>query len=351
MWFLATLATSVIVLVIYSVQLPVLSSRRRRSELEEIAHKVDVLLDRCFAHLVGLEEVRKELSKFGVGFLLREKRRMEGKKPGAGNGDDALDHFMVLGKPGVGKTTVAAALAKFLISIGRCDRMKKVSRADLVGSYVGQTERKTKKILQNKKSCIIIDEAYTLYQPGASGSDYGKIALEIILEAMSAKDNDIVVVLIGYEGAMHEMGKVNDGFWRRITQSLTIPDLTAVLMAAIFEKKVETKYLSLAPDVTTKWLETFFEENFKAVGQNHNGSLPVKLLGHATHYLNARVVTEGDMTLRLTRSDIENGRDDLLSQFRMLDRHVDFSVHVSQFFKNYGQQLVFEGIRWVICGK
>ena len=58
-----------------------------------------------------------------------------------------------------------------------------VTRADLVGQYIGCTAPKTEEVLKKAMGVLFIDEAYYLYRP-ENERDYGQEAIEILLQVM-----------------------------------------------------------------------------------------------------------------------------------------------------------------------
>ena len=58
---------------------------------------------------------------------------------------------------------------------------------------------------------LFIDEAYYLHRPENEG-DYGQEAIEILLQVMEDKRDDLVVILAGYGERMDSFFGSNPGF-------------------------------------------------------------------------------------------------------------------------------------------
>ena len=77
-----------------------------------------------------------------------------------------------LGNPGTGKTTVAKHYGNILKTLGMLSKGDVIIKNphDFVGQVIGESEAKTKKILDNAKgSVLVIDEAYGLHPGGSKG--------------------------------------------------------------------------------------------------------------------------------------------------------------------------------------
>jgi probable Rubsico expression protein CbbX len=130
------------------------------------------------------------------------------------------------GRPGTGKTTVALRVAKLLHRLGYVRRAHVVvaTRDDLVGQYVGHTAPKTKEVLQKAAGGVLfIDEAYYLYR-AENERDYGQEAIEILLQFMENRRDDLVVIFAGYKDRMDTFFQSNPGLHSRIAHHLEFPD-------------------------------------------------------------------------------------------------------------------------------
>ena len=84
---------------------------------------------------------------------------------GLENKNTDYNHIVLCGGPGMGKTHVAKIIGKIYTKLGFLSKgeFKEIKLTDLKAGYVGQTEIKTQKLLDESKGCILFfDEAYSL---------------------------------------------------------------------------------------------------------------------------------------------------------------------------------------------
>jgi len=191
-----------------------------------VADGVDIqdLLSTLDAELVGLAPVKTRIREIAA-LLLVEKLRSE---VGLSAGSPSL-HMSFTGNPGTGKTTVALRMASILHRLGyvRKGHLVAVTRDDLVGQFIGHTAPKTKEVLKRAMGGVLfIDEAYYLYRP-ENERDYGQEAIEIMLQVMEDRRDDLVVILAGYKDRMDRFFRSNPGMSSRIAHHVDFPDYTA----------------------------------------------------------------------------------------------------------------------------
>lgn len=200
--------------------------------------KIQQFLDDLDEELIGLGTVKKRIREIAALLLiarLREEQGMETERPTL--------HMSFTGKPGTGKTTVANRMAKILHHLGYVRRGHVVvaTRDDLVGQYVGHTAPKTKDIIKRSMGGVLfIDEAYYLYRP-ENERDYGQESIEMLLQAMENKRDDMVVILAGYKEKMDTFFQANPGFHSRIGHHLHFPDYSSEELMAIAELMVKNQ--------------------------------------------------------------------------------------------------------------
>ena len=141
------------------------------------------------------------------------------------------------GNPGTGKTTVALRMAAILHSLGYVPtpRVVSVTRDDLVGQYVGHTAPKTKEVIKRAHGGVLfIDEAYYLHR-AENERDYGQEAIEVLLQAMEADRDELVVILAGYHDRMEAFFRSNPGMGSRVAHHVRFPDYDTEELMAIAE--------------------------------------------------------------------------------------------------------------------
>lgn len=136
-------------------------------------------------------------------------------------------HSVFIGNPGTGKTTVARAMADILHSIGVLpeEKLIEAGRADLVAEYVGQTAVKTNNIIDKAIGGILfIDEAYSLCN--GPHDDYGREAINTLLQRMENDRDKFVVILAGYDKEMKQLIDGNPGLKSRFAHIVHFKDYT-----------------------------------------------------------------------------------------------------------------------------
>jgi probable Rubsico expression protein CbbX len=196
------------------------------------ASGVRPVLEQLDRELVGLRPVKRRIREVAALLLVDKLRRDLGLHAG-----QPTLHMSFTGSPGTGKTTVAARMADILHRLGyvRSNHLVSVTRDDLVGQYIGHTAPKTKEILKKAMGGVLfIDEAYYLYRP-ENERDYGQEAIEILLQVMENRREDLVVILAGYADRMERFFLSNPGFRSRVAHHIDFPDYGAEELMAIAE--------------------------------------------------------------------------------------------------------------------
>jgi len=206
---------------------------------------VGEVIDALERDLVGLAPIKSRLREIAA-LLLVDRAR---SRLGIAAGPPSL-HMCFTGNPGTGKTTVALRMAEVLHRLGyvRKPQLVSVTRDDLVGQWIGHTAPKTKEVLKRAMGGVLfIDEAYYLYRP-ENERDYGQEAIEVLLQVMEGRRDDLVVILAGYKDRMERFFESNPGLSSRIAHHLDFPDYAPEELLAIADLMAEGMKYALSPD-------------------------------------------------------------------------------------------------------
>lgn len=202
--------------------------------------------------LVGLKPVKTRVAEIAA-LLIVDKLR---KSLGLETAVPSL-HMSFTGAPGTGKTTVALRMGQLLSRMGYCRHGDLVvaTRDDLVGQYVGHTAPKTKEVIKKAfGGVLLVDEAYYLYN-AANEKDYGQESIEILLNVMEHKRDDLVVVLAGYDDKMNRFYSFNPGMSSRIGNHINFPNYDSDELVQIAEYMVRDLEYIFADGSTEKFME------------------------------------------------------------------------------------------------
>ena len=192
--------------------------------------QVQQVLEQLDQELIGLRPVKTRIREIAALLVVDRARKQVGLATTA----PSL-HMSFTGRPGTGKTTVAARMSQILHRLGyvRKGHVVTATRDDLVGQYIGHTAPKTREMLKKAMGGVLfIDEAYYLYRP-ENERDYGAEAIEILLQVMENNRDDLVVIFAGYKERMDVFYQSNPGLSSRVANHIDFPDYSAAELLAI----------------------------------------------------------------------------------------------------------------------
>ncbi|MFZ1427371.1 MAG: CbbX protein [Geminicoccaceae bacterium] len=256
------------------------------------------ILEQLDTQLIGLAPVKARIREIAA-LLLVDKLR---KDLGLTSQVPTL-HMSFTGNPGTGKTTVAMRMADILHRLGyiRSNHLVSVTRDDLVGQYIGHTAPKTKEILKKAMGGVLfIDEAYYLYRQ-ENERDYGQEAIEILLQIMESRRDDLVVILAGYGDRMDKFFGSNPGFRSRIAHHIDFPDYAPEELMAIAELMLEEQSYRLSPearDAFRNYIEARMTQPHFANARSIRNALDRARLRQAVRLFEGRhqLLTAADLT-------------------------------------------------------
>lgn len=161
-------------------------------------------------------------------------------------------HFVLKGNPGVGKSTVAALIGeilgeKELLPIGHT---VKVSPAELIGEYIGQSEKNIRDAIQRAMGGVLfIDEAYGLLSQDGKPNEYQNGIIVALTDAMTHYQGQLSVVAAGYPSLMDALIAANPGLESRFVNNIILEDYSPQELTDIFRLKAKDEEKEVADDV------------------------------------------------------------------------------------------------------
>lgn len=182
--------------------------------------------------LVGLDGVKTSIRRLAASVSREQKlAQAEGR-----SSEINVGHFLFLGNPGTGKTTVARLMGKMLYAMKLIPRpdVTEVLRDDLVAGYLGQTALKTKEVVMDAMGGVLfIDEAYSLNS--GLNDTFGQECINTLVPLLENYKGKFVCIAAGYSREMQDFLDANSGMKSRFRNRIEFEDYNPEQMMEIFE--------------------------------------------------------------------------------------------------------------------
>jgi hypothetical protein len=199
---------------------------------------------------------------------------------------DDYKHTVLCGPPGSGKTEIAKIIGRMYSKMGVIKKpvsastntatkpyFKKITRADLVAGYLGQTAIKTKGVItESLGGVLFFDEAYSLGHKDG-GDTFSKECADTLCESLSHNREHIMFIVAGYEKELDaNFFSLNQGLESRFVWRFNIDKYTYDDLWQIFQHKVKVAGWTCNDALSQRdggkaWFKTKFD-SFTGLGRD-----------------------------------------------------------------------------------
>ncbi|MFD0891326.1 AAA family ATPase, partial [Streptosporangium algeriense] len=184
--------------------------------------------------MIGLAPVKEQVRSIAASIEAARLRKEAGYST-----EPPMRHFVFVGPPGTGKTSVARTVAKIFYAFGLLETpyVVEVQRADLVGEFLGATAIKTNEVIDRALGGVLfVDEAYGLINSGDGQPDrFGAEAVQTLLKRAEDDRDRLIIILAGYEKEMASFLSSNPGLSSRFSSRVRFPSYSPEELLEITE--------------------------------------------------------------------------------------------------------------------
>lgn len=263
-------------------------------------------------NLVGLQSIKQQLFEF---IMMRLQ-----KSPQV----SSLNHMILAGPPGCGKTTMCHIIGHVLCHLGICKTPNVVfgTQGNMIAGFLGQTATKTEEVIRSAfGGVLVIDEASSLADGRSTenSDSFSKSCLDTLNRMLSEHGDQFVCILSGYKREIYrDILSINPGLRRRFSIHFEVEPYKPQDLRDIFVQKIDaSSALECDAEDTVPPLQ-WWKDN-KACFPHYGGDCEL-LLSKAVIMTSLRTFGSCATTKkRLTREDICNGFSRLQKQYPPTD--------------------------------
>jgi SpoVK/Ycf46/Vps4 family AAA+-type ATPase len=272
-------------------------------------------------NMIGLTSVKEQIRQIIASVEATRRRAMAGY-----GAEKPMQHFVFLGPPGTGKTSVARIVAKIFYAFGLLETPKVVEaqRADLVGEYLGATAIKTNELVDRALGGVLfIDEAYSLVNDSeGQGDRFGHEAIQALLKRAEDDRTELIIILAGYEKQMEAFLASNPGLNSRFGLRVKFPTYSPAELMNLAELSLEQRGEVLDTDARPA-LGRMMEDvgRRRLADELGNGRFVRSLLENAGRARDVRIMADGGEPspaelVTLQAADLQQAGTELTARFR-----------------------------------
>ncbi|MET8336582.1 AAA family ATPase [Streptosporangium canum] len=271
--------------------------------------------------MIGLAPVKEQVRSIAASIEASRLRKEAGYSTGP-----PMRHFVFVGPPGTGKTSVARTVAKIFYAFGLLETpyVVEAQRADLVGEFLGATAIKTNELVDRALGGVLfVDEAYSLINSGDGQPDrFGAEAVQTLLKRAEDDRDRLVIILAGYEKEMTSFLSSNPGLSSRFASRVRFPSYAPEELLQITELLQRRRGDRMAGDAGPALLARFEDVHRRTiVDELGNARFVRSLVEAAAQARDVRVVGAGgspttEDLVTTSAHDVAKAFDELTARFQ-----------------------------------